>query len=224
MWWSVTDKGGRQRALVVNDTQEILELFDEILQGMDFEVILMSYAPRELDRIREVKPDLIVLDFLMGDREPLGWQLLQKLKMDRRLDAIPVIVCTAAVKAVEEQQGYLTEQGVVVVLKPFNVDQLEDAVRRVTTMSPTARDVVKGADRTEKRPGGGSQRSASSVTFTGGPTTSSVLVFTVWIRSPAHGQNGVVRTILISVGASPSPMSTALMRSRSTMLIPISGS
>jgi CheY-like chemotaxis protein len=148
MWWSVTDKGGRQRALVVNDTQEILELFDEILQGMDFEVILMSYAPRELDRIREVKPDLIVLDFLMGDREPLGWQLLQKLKMDRRLDAIPVIVCTAAVKAVEEQQGYLTEQGVVVVLKPFNVDQLEDAVRRVTTMSPTARDVVKRADRT----------------------------------------------------------------------------
>jgi two-component system phosphate regulon response regulator PhoB len=148
MWWSVTDKGGRQRALVVNDTQEILELFDEILQGMDFEVILMSYAPRELDRIREVKPDLIVLDFLMGDRELLGWQLLQKLKMDRRLDAIPVIVCTAAVKAVEEQQGYLTEQGVVVVLKPFNVDQLEDAVRRVTTMSPTARDVVKRADRT----------------------------------------------------------------------------
>ena len=148
MWWPVTGKGGRQRALVVNDTQEILELFDEILQGMDFEVILMSYAPRELDRIREVKPDLIVLDFLMGDREPLGWQLLQKLKMDRRLDAIPVIVCTAAVKAVEEQQGYLTEQGVVVVLKPFNVDQLEDAVRRVTTMSPTARDVVKRADRT----------------------------------------------------------------------------
>ena len=39
-----------QRALVVNDTQEILELFDEILSGLGFEVVLMSYAPRELDR------------------------------------------------------------------------------------------------------------------------------------------------------------------------------
>ena len=39
-----------------------------------------------------------------------------------------------------EQQGYLTEQGVVVVLKPFNVDQLEDAVRRAMSMPPTARD------------------------------------------------------------------------------------
>ena len=138
-------KSGRQRALVVNDTQEILELFDEILSGLGFDVVLMSYAPRELDRVREVKPDLIVLDFLMGDRELLGWQLLQKLKMDRTLDAIPVIVCSAAVKAVEEQQGYLTEQGVIVVLKPFNVDQLEDAVRRATEMPATAREIVRDA-------------------------------------------------------------------------------
>src|SRR5262245_44118835 len=107
----VAKRSERQRALVVNDTQEILELFDEILQGLGFEVVLMSYAPRELDRVREVAPDIIVLDFLMGDRELQGWQLLQKIKMDRRLERIPVIVCTAAVKTVEEQQGYLTEQG-----------------------------------------------------------------------------------------------------------------
>ena len=136
-------KSGRQRALVVNDTQEILELFEEILEGMGFEVVLMSYAPRELDRVREVKPDLVILDFLMGDRELLGWQLLQKLKMDRRTDSIPIIVCTAAVKAVEEQQGYLTEQGVVVVLKPFNVDQLEEAIRASEKPRTTAREVQK---------------------------------------------------------------------------------
>ena len=131
------------RVLVVNDTQEILELFRDILDGMGFETVLMSYAPRELDRIREVEPDLIVLDFLMGDRELLGWQLLQKLKMDRRTDSIPIVVCTAAIKAVEEQQGYLTEQGVLVVLKPFNVDQLEDAVRAAVDLGRTARDIVE---------------------------------------------------------------------------------
>ena len=131
-----------KRVLVVNDTQEILELFHDILEPMGFDVVLMSYAPRELDRVREVAPDLIVLDFLMGEREPLGWQLLQKLKMDRRLDSIPIVVCTAAVRAVAEQQGYLTEQGVLVVLKPFNVDQLEEAVRRAASLPKTAREVV----------------------------------------------------------------------------------
>ena len=134
-------KGGR--VLVVNDTQEILELFQDILEPMGFEVVLMSYAPRELDRIREVEPDLIILDFLMGDREMLGWQLLQKLKMDRRTDSIPIVVCTAAVRAVNEQQGYLTEQGVLVVLKPFNVDQLEEAVRSALSQRATARGIVE---------------------------------------------------------------------------------
>src|SRR6187402_219389 len=101
------NQSSKRRALVVNDTQEILELFEEILDGLGYDTVLMSYAPRELERVREAKPDLIVLDFLMGDRELLGWQLLQKLKMDRRTAAIPVVVCTAAVKAAQEQQGYL---------------------------------------------------------------------------------------------------------------------
>jgi CheY-like chemotaxis protein len=134
---------GRRRVLVVNDTQEILELFEVILDGLGLDAILMSYAPRELDRIRQVAPELIILDVLMGDREPLGWQLLQKLKMDRRTDAIPIIVCTGDVRAAHEQQGYLTEQGVTVVLKPFNVDQLEDAVRRALELPTTAREIAE---------------------------------------------------------------------------------
>ncbi len=135
----MAEKPKRPRALVVNDTQEILELFDDIMSGLGFESVLMSYAPRELERIREVEPDLIILDFLMGDRELLGWQLLQKLKMDRALSRIPIVVCTAAIKAVHEQQGYLTEQGVMIVLKPFTVDQLEEAVRAAMEQGPTAR-------------------------------------------------------------------------------------
>jgi len=134
-------KAKKRKVLVVNDTQEILELFQEILEGMGLDPIVMSYAPRELDRIRQVDPDLIILDFLMGDRELLGWQLLQKLKMDRKLDSVPVIVCSGALKAVQEQQGYLTEQGVLVVLKPFNVDQLEEAVRSALERPTTAREI-----------------------------------------------------------------------------------
>lgn len=119
-----------KRALVVNDTQEILELFADLLGEMGLEVVVMSYAPRELDRIRDVTPDLIILDLIFGERELLGWQLLQKLRMDPRLDEIPVIVCSAAVKTLQELEGHLTEQGVLAVVKPFTVDQLEEAVRR----------------------------------------------------------------------------------------------
>jgi CheY-like chemotaxis protein len=140
-----------KRVLVVNDTQEILELFDDLLGELGIDVVTMSYAPRELERIRDVAPDLIVLDFVFGDKETLGWQLLQKLKMDRSLESVPVVICTAAAKMVEELQGYLTEQGVLVILKPFNVDQLEEAVTAALTAEPTTRDVIRKAGKSKPR-------------------------------------------------------------------------
>ena len=127
--------GAGKRILVVNDTQEILELFREILEEMGFAVEIMSYAPRELEQIRAVEPDIVILDLIFGPRELEGWQLLQKLRMDRQFESLPVIVCSAAVREVAEQEGYLTEQGVLIVLKPFTVAQLEEAVRRAVKMA-----------------------------------------------------------------------------------------
>ena len=127
-----------KRVLVVNDTQEILELFEDILRPMGLDVTLMSFAPRELERVREAKADLIILDFVFGEKELMGWQLLQKLKMDRGLATTPIVVCTAALRMVADLQGYLTEQGVVVVIKPFNIDQLEEAVRNALTIDQVA--------------------------------------------------------------------------------------
>jgi putative two-component system response regulator len=137
-----------KRVLVVNDTEEILELFEAILGEMGLEVISQTYTPRELERIHEVAPDLIILDLIFGEREVLGWQLLQKIRMDRRLEEVPAILCTAAVKEVEEMQGYLTEQNVIVVLKPFKVAQLEEAVLRVlgaeAQRPPSSRQLTDG--------------------------------------------------------------------------------
>jgi len=143
-----------KRVLVVNDTQEILELFDDLLGELGFEVLLMGFAPRELQRVRDAKPDLIVLDLIFGAGETLGWQLLQKIKMDRSLERIPVVVCTAALKTVSELEGYLTEQGVVVVIKPFNVDQLEEAVLKALE-SPSAAGGIRRSRRARLDGGAG---------------------------------------------------------------------
>ncbi len=120
-----------RRIVVINDTKEILELFHEILKEHGHEVILLSYAPDDLQRIAERDPDLIIVDFVLGaGREYQGWQLLQKLRMNRSTQHVPIIACTAAVQQVREQEGYLLEQGIGVVLKPFTIEQLEHAVEK----------------------------------------------------------------------------------------------
>ena len=140
----------RKRVLVINDTKEILELFRDLLEGeMGHEVVLMSFAPDELSRIVEEKPDMVIIDFVVGEREMDGWQLLQKLRMHPGTVGIPIVACTAAIRAVREQEAYLLEQGIEVVMKPFTIDQLEAAVSQALKLaeSPGPRPWERGTRR-----------------------------------------------------------------------------
>jgi CheY-like chemotaxis protein len=130
----------RPRALVVNDTQEILDLFRDILEEEGYEVILATYAPRDLTSVIEVDPDLVILDFMMGD-EAVGWQLLQKMKMHRQTQVIPVVVCTGAVQMIRQLDGQLAAKNVGVVLKPFDIDDLMATIN--TTIASSRQTVGK---------------------------------------------------------------------------------
>jgi CheY-like chemotaxis protein len=120
--------------LVVNDTEEILDLFREIIEGLGHRVTAWSFSPDDLAKVTEIKPDLVILDLLMGANELQGWSLLQKLRMHRPTEHIPVIVCTAATNWIREQEGWLAANAVKVVLKPFRVDDLERAVAKAFTL------------------------------------------------------------------------------------------
>jgi CheY-like chemotaxis protein len=89
------------RVLVVNDTQEILDIFRLMLEEDGYEGVLYSFAPLDLAEVKRVHPDLVVLDLIFG-AEKLGWQLLDKMRMTRSTAKIPVIVCTAAVIEVRQ--------------------------------------------------------------------------------------------------------------------------
>ncbi|MCC6315760.1 MAG: response regulator [Thermomicrobiales bacterium] len=113
--------------MVINDTPEILDLFQQLLgdEGYRVTVDRFSEAPAELlARVKADCPDLLILDFLIGRDEEKGWQFLQLLKMDRSTRAIPIIVCTGAVVRARDLRTHLDAMGVAVVLKPFNIDHL----------------------------------------------------------------------------------------------------
>jgi DNA-binding response OmpR family regulator len=121
----------KSRILVVNDTQEILELFRMLLEEEEgYDVVLSGFPIQQVKDIEHIKPDLIILDLVLGD-EKTGMQMLQMLKMQRSTAAIPVLVCTAALQIVREQEGYLVSQGIHVVYKPFEIDDLMANVKQL---------------------------------------------------------------------------------------------
>jgi len=123
-----TGNTAAKHILVVNDTQEILELFRELLEEEGYRVTLYSFAILDMGEIEQVAPDLILLDYIFGG-ERQGWQMLQKLKMRRSTARIPVVICTAAVREVREIEGYLQAQDISLVAKPFDIDQLLNVVK-----------------------------------------------------------------------------------------------
>ncbi|MDB5083099.1 MAG: response regulator [Chloroflexi bacterium] len=116
-----------KKILVINDTQEILQLFAEILNGEGYEVALHSYSTRDIDVVKRAAPDLIISDHPPTD-EKQAWQFLQKLKMTRETSHIPVVLCTTNSKTIIEGEGHLAAKGVIVVLKPFDIEDLIGAV------------------------------------------------------------------------------------------------
>jgi DNA-binding response OmpR family regulator len=116
------------RILVINDTQEILELFDELLREEGYEVVLYSQAIQDMREIERIKPDLIIIDYVFGG-EKTGWQMVQKLRMRRDTARIPLIICTAAVREVREIEGFLRMKGISLVPKPFDIEDLLEAIR-----------------------------------------------------------------------------------------------
>ncbi len=126
---------GRQpHILVVNDTQEILDLMQVLLEDEGYRVTT-SLALLDLAKVKALAPDVIVQDLLFEGTQELGWKFLTLVRLDPDLARIPLILCTAAVRTVNdpEMAEQLNRQGIRVVLKPFTIEDLLTTLSEVRT-------------------------------------------------------------------------------------------
>jgi DNA-binding response OmpR family regulator len=114
--------------MVINNSDDILALFQKILTTDDCQVFTQLFLNSDLREVRKIKPDLIILDYYVG-REGVGWEFLQLLKMEDSTAEVPVLVCTTAVKLAQEIAGYLATKRVTVLRKPFESRDLVGAVQ-----------------------------------------------------------------------------------------------
>jgi len=115
--------------LALNESEEVLQLFADLLEEEGYRVTTQAYVSKDFPAIIALAPDLIILDY-MWKTDDKGWALLQMLKMEPRTQAIPIVLCTGAVRQVEELKSHLEQMGIRVVIKPFNI---EDLLREVST-------------------------------------------------------------------------------------------
>ena len=115
----------RGHILIMDDTQEILDVMQELLEDEGYQVSV-SLETLDLQRIKALAPDVIVQDLLFAGMQETGWKFLTLSQLDPDIAGIPLILCTAATETVNDpaMAENLNRLGVRVLLKPFTIDDL----------------------------------------------------------------------------------------------------
>jgi DNA-binding response OmpR family regulator len=116
------------RVLVVEDDPSVRGLLQTLLVAEGYEVATASDGLGGLGKAASSQPALVLLDLVMPDLG--GVRVLEELRVDPVLSAIPVIVLTGKEEAVPEMRALLGDDNVF--LKPFAVGELLERVGAVT--------------------------------------------------------------------------------------------
>jgi len=116
----------KQQILVVDDDKSIVKVVRSYLEQAGYTVQTAYDGESALHALRSEKPDLVVLDLMLPDRD--GWEITRLIRSDATLGAMPIIMLTARVEDTDKIVGL--ELGADdYITKPFNAREIVARVR-----------------------------------------------------------------------------------------------
>lgn len=113
---------------VIDDDAMLRDLLHEVLSDEGYRTLLLSETTGIAEALHQARPRLILLDIRLEDRET-GWRVLEELRRDTVTAHLPVIICSADRRCLQERADYLAHLGYVALEKPFDLDDLLAQVR-----------------------------------------------------------------------------------------------
>ena len=138
------------KILVIDDSNVIRNMVRDMLPKGNFEVLEAKDGVQGLNLIRQERPNLIMLDFLLPRLS--GWEVYQQIQIQQDLQAIPLVLMSGRKEEVTEKLQEPFEY-FEFVQKPFDQKELIDAIkaamakakRRPTTAAAPVPAVAIGA-------------------------------------------------------------------------------
>lgn len=105
--------------LVVDDDRHIVQVLKNRLEANDYHVETAHDGVEALEKVKQRRPDLILLDILMPRMD--GSVFLHKMKDEGLINLVPVIVLTAKANM---REFFLVDGVVDFMVKPFEARNL----------------------------------------------------------------------------------------------------
>ena len=117
----------KNRILIVNDDQDIINTLSSILRARNYAVSAVSSGVDGLERAKVERPSLILLDVALPDTD--GYNVCSKLRSDRVTKSIPVIMISSNGGS-ESVMKARTVGADDYIAKPFNLFTLLGKLRK----------------------------------------------------------------------------------------------
>lgn len=110
----------KQKILVLDDDEDILNVISYILTDKGYEVETLSGGEEIFQAIGRFHPDLVLMDVMLGDMD--GRMICKELKHQCETSALPVILISASHDLAQSlrQDGAPND----FIAKPFDIDNL----------------------------------------------------------------------------------------------------
>lgn len=117
----------KQTIMIIDDDPSMLWFVTEIFVGK-YNVVPLYSADEALKQLALQFPDLIISDVMMPGMD--GMSFAKKLKSDKLLSRIPLVLLSA-LNNIDEQTRGIESGAEAYITKPFNVEYLEKVVKRL---------------------------------------------------------------------------------------------
>ena len=129
------------KILVIDDSRVIRMRVRDMLPQGNFEVLEAKDGVEGLDAIREQRPNLIMLDFLLPRMS--GWEVFQEVQGQADLQRIPLVLMSGRKEEVTEKISEPFEY-FEFIQKPFEQKELIEAIKGAMTKARKPRPKVAG--------------------------------------------------------------------------------
>ena len=128
-----------KQILIVDDVAADLESAVEVLKD-SYDITARDSGKKALTFLQDMQPDLILLDVNMPDMN--GYEVMEELKKDRKLNEIPVIFLTAQSDQESEIKG-LKMGAMDFVRKPFEPEIMRSRIDKILRLTEQNRELQK---------------------------------------------------------------------------------
>ena len=110
-----------KKILAVDDENDVLLVIKTALQSEGFDVTAAADGPEALQRLKDDKPDLILLDVMMPGMT--GFEVLDKIRANAETAKIPVIMLTGISERAKIRDA-ISSGADFYIVKPFEFHDL----------------------------------------------------------------------------------------------------